>query len=134
MNPSSVATPTTWVVSWPGPPTKIPTASNPQIPHTACTEIEPQGSSTFRENSKNSTEKTTSAPATNPVRIAVAGLNAAQPALLATRPAIHPLAMRDASGRRKRTRVAAAAVRAAAAAEKLVLIATRTDLSGGVAV
>src|SRR5579864_1664258 len=112
-------------------PEKIPTASSPQIPQTACTEIEPQGSSTFNVNSKNSTENTTSAPATSPVRIAVAGLSMAQPALLATSPAIHPLAIRDASGLRKRIRVTAAAVSPAAAAQNVVLIMTNTDRSGG---
>src|SRR5579864_4614436 len=118
-------------MNWPGSPAKIPAASNPQIPQTACTEIEPQGSSTFSENSKNSTEKTTSPPATRPVRIAVAGLSVAQPALLATSPAIQPLAMSDASGRRKRMRVTAAAVSPAAAAQNVVLITTNTDRSGG---
>src|SRR5690242_2888736 len=62
--------------------------------------------------------------------IAVAGFNTAQPALQATSPAIQPLAIKEASGRRKRIRVVAAEVNAEAAAANVVLITTRTAPSG----
>src|SRR6185437_12135057 len=130
IKPSNVAIPTICAVNWAPLPEKIPTASSPQMPQTACTEIDPQGSSTFRCSSNHSTERTTNVPATIPVMIAVAGFSIAQPALLATSPAIHPLAISEASGRRKRTRVTTAAVRAAAAAEKVVLMITSADRSG----
>src|SRR6266478_3136348 len=107
-----------------------PTASRPQSPATACTEIAPPGSSTASLDSKRSTANGTSAPATAPTRIAAAGFRNAAPALLATKPAIHALATRDASGRPNRIRVTTVAVRPEAAAESVVFAAIRITRDG----
>ena len=56
---------------------KIPAARVPQAPQTPCTEMAPTGSST-RILSKNSTEKTTSTPATAPMMMALPGVTVAQ--------------------------------------------------------
>src|SRR4029077_4868860 len=73
---------------------------------------------------------TTSAPATKPARTAVGGFRNADAALLATRPAIHPLATKDASGRPNRNRVTIAAAKPEAAAESVVFTAISTTANG----
>src|SRR6266496_4799381 len=60
---------------------------------------------------------------------ATAGLTKAHPALLATSPPIHPLAVREASGLPNLIRVMIAAVNPAEAAANIVLTAIRTTRS-----
>src|SRR5690242_12379109 len=79
-----------------------------------------------KRNSSTSIEYTTTAPATMPTRIAAAGFINDAPALLATNPAIHPLAVNDASGRPNRKRVTINAARPEPAADSVVLTATNT--------
>src|SRR5579871_3797587 len=74
--------------------------------------------------------KTTSAPATNPARIAVGGFRKGAAALLATSPAIHPLATNDASGRPNRIRVTTAAANPEAPADSVVFIAINKTADG----
>src|SRR5207245_10884843 len=62
--------------------------------------------------------------------MAAAGFRNAAAALLVTRPAIHPLAAKDASGRPNRNRVTIAAVKPAAAAESVVFTAISTTVDG----
>ena len=59
-----------------------------------------------------------------------AGRNKAHPALLATRPPIHPLAVSEASGLEKRMRVTTAAVSPAEVAASVVLSAIKTVSPG----
>src|SRR2546426_9998287 len=65
----------------------------------------PPGSSMPKCSSSHSTENGTSAPATSPIMTASGGLAKAHAALPATRPPTQPLAVSDASGLPKRTRV-----------------------------
>src|SRR5271170_5890609 len=109
---------------------KNPTDSTPQRPPIACAETDPPGSSTDMCSSNHSTESVTSAPATNPITTASAGVTNAQAPLLAARPPIQPLAVSDASGLPKRACVITADVNAAIAADKIVLIATNTAWPG----
>src|SRR5271157_3531040 len=62
--------------------------------------------------------------------MAAAGFRSAAAALLATRPAIHPLALSEASGRPNRTRVTTPAVNPDAAAHSVVLTAISTTRPG----
>ena len=96
----------------------------------AWTEIAPPGSSTPSLDSKRSMANGTRAPATAPTRIPAAGFRKAAPALLATKPASQPFATSDASGPPKRIRVTAAAINAEAAAESVVLTATKITREG----
>src|SRR5438067_3587121 len=123
--------PTSWAMNCPeslpdraGKRAKIPAASSPQIPPTAWAEIEPPGSSTFNPNSNHSTAYVTRRPATAPRTTASAGLINMQPALLATKPPIHPLHVSEASGLPKRKPVTAKAANPAHAAANVVLTAT----------
>ena len=88
------------------------------------------GSSIASRNSKKSATQTTRIPATPPTIMAAAGFSNAAAALLATRPAIHPLAMSDASGRPNLARVTTAAVNPDAAAQTVVLTAISTTRPG----
>src|SRR5581483_1108554 len=75
----------------------MPVASTPKTPHTPCTEMAPQGSSTFMRSQKY-TLPTTSAPATVPMIPAAHGATNAHGAVIATSPASMPLQDIEMSG------------------------------------
>src|SRR6476469_1189898 len=73
------------------PSANMPTATAPNQPQKPCTDIAPQGSSTFSFRSLNSTPPHTIAPAIAPMITADVGLTNAHGAVMATRPANMPL-------------------------------------------